>query len=77
MKIVQPLKLWGGEHYLATDFIALMPRHLHYVEPWAGGLAANVSSVFPSAWRVVWQLSKPLLGIGAPCAWALPLWRRT
>jgi DNA adenine methylase len=39
MKIVQPLKWWGGKHYLAKDFIALMPRHLHYVEPYAGGLA--------------------------------------
>ena len=39
MKIVQPLKWWGGKHYLAKDFIALMPRHLHYVEPFAGGLA--------------------------------------
>jgi DNA adenine methylase len=39
MKIVQPLKWWGGKRYLAEDFIALMPRHLHYVEPYAGGLA--------------------------------------
>ena len=39
MKIIQPLKWWGGKHYLAKDFIALMPRHLHYVEPYAGGLA--------------------------------------
>ncbi len=39
MKLVQPLKWWGGKHYLAKDFIALMPPHLHYVEPFAGGLA--------------------------------------
>jgi len=39
MKIVQPLKWWGGKHYLAKDFIAIMPPHLHYVEPYAGGLA--------------------------------------
>ena len=39
MKIVQPLKWWGGKHYLAKDFVALMPPHLHYVEPYAGGLA--------------------------------------
>ena len=39
MKIVQPLKWWGGKHYLAKDFIAIMPRHLHYIEPYAGGLA--------------------------------------
>ncbi len=37
--ITQPLKWWGGKHYLAQKIIALMPRHLHYVEPYAGGLA--------------------------------------
>jgi DNA adenine methylase len=39
MDLVQPLKWWGGKHYLAKQIIALMPRHLHYVEPYAGGLA--------------------------------------
>ena len=38
-RIVQPLKWWGGKHYLAKKIIDLMPRHLHYVEPYAGGLA--------------------------------------
>jgi DNA adenine methylase len=32
-----PLKWWGGKSDLADDFIALMPRHLHYVEPYFGG----------------------------------------
>jgi DNA adenine methylase len=36
--IIQPLKWWGGKHYLARDLIALMPPHLHYVEAYAGGL---------------------------------------
>lgn len=35
--IVQPLKWWGGKSYLAKKIIALMPRHLHYVEPYFGG----------------------------------------
>lgn len=39
MTLIQPLKWWGGKHYLAKEFIKLMPRHLHYVEPYAGGLA--------------------------------------
>jgi DNA adenine methylase len=39
MTIIQPLKWWGGKHYLAKKIIDLMPRHLHYVEPYAGGLA--------------------------------------
>jgi hypothetical protein len=34
-----PLKWHGGKYYLARRIIALMPRHLHYVEPFAGGLA--------------------------------------
>src|SRR5215211_4183993 len=34
-----PLKWHGGKSYLARRIVALMPRHLHYVEPFAGGLA--------------------------------------
>jgi DNA adenine methylase len=37
--ITPPLKWHGGKHYLARRIVALMPRHLHYVEPFAGGLA--------------------------------------
>jgi len=33
------LKWHGGKHYLASRIVALMPRHTHYVEPYAGGLA--------------------------------------
>ena len=29
----------GGKHCLARRIVALMPKHLHYVEPFAGGLA--------------------------------------
>ncbi len=38
-KLDQPLKWHGGKHYLAKKLVQLMPRHLHYVEPFAGGLA--------------------------------------
>jgi DNA adenine methylase len=38
-KPVQPLKWHGGKHYLAGKIIDLMPRHLHYVEAYGGGLA--------------------------------------
>ena len=34
-----PLKYHGGKHYMARRIIDLMPTHLHYVEPFAGGLA--------------------------------------
>jgi DNA adenine methylase len=32
-----PLKWHGGKHYLARKIVALMPPHLHYVEPYFGG----------------------------------------
>jgi DNA adenine methylase len=37
LKLTQPLKWFGGKHYLAPKIIALMPPHLHYVEPFFGG----------------------------------------
>ena len=36
-RLAAPLKWWGGKTYLAPKFIELMPRHLHYVEPYFGG----------------------------------------
>lgn len=38
-KLTQPVKWWGGKSYQARHIIDLMPPHLHYVEPYAGGLA--------------------------------------
>jgi DNA adenine methylase len=35
-KLTPPLKWHGGKHYLATKIVALMPPHLHYVEPYFG-----------------------------------------
>ena len=37
--LTPPLKWHGGKHYLARRIVALMPPHVHYVEPFAGGLA--------------------------------------
>jgi DNA adenine methylase len=37
--VAGPLKWHGGKHYLAHRIVARMPRHLPYVEPFAGGLA--------------------------------------
>jgi DNA adenine methylase len=37
--LTPPLKWFGGKHYLARRIVALMQPHLHYVEPFAGGLA--------------------------------------
>ncbi len=36
-RLVQPLKIHGGKHYLAKRIIELMPKHIHYVEPFFGG----------------------------------------
>lgn len=38
-KLTPPLKWHGGKRYLAAEIVALMPPHIHYVEPYAGGLA--------------------------------------
>ncbi len=35
--LIQPLKWHGGKFYLAPKIIALMPAHVHYVEPFFGG----------------------------------------
>lgn len=37
--LVQPLKWHGGKSYLAKRIVSLMPPHIHYCEPFAGGLA--------------------------------------
>lgn len=39
MRMAQPLKWHGGKFYMARRIVERMPRHLHYVEPYAGGLA--------------------------------------
>jgi DNA adenine methylase len=31
-----PIKWHGGKHYLAKQIVEMMPRHLHYVEPYFG-----------------------------------------
>src|SRR4051812_13948339 len=36
-RLTPPLKWHGGKHYLAARIVALMPRHMHYVEPFFGG----------------------------------------
>lgn len=38
-RIQAPLKWHGGKWYLAPKIVALMPKHVHYVEPFAGGLS--------------------------------------
>lgn len=39
MTLTPPLKWFGGKHYLAPKLAKYVPVHIHYVEPYAGGLA--------------------------------------
>src|SRR3954465_10404086 len=34
---ITPLKWYGGKRFLTKHILGLMPRHLHYVEPYFGG----------------------------------------
>jgi DNA adenine methylase len=38
-RVPSPLKTHGGKFYLAQKILALAPPHVHYCEPFAGGLA--------------------------------------
>lgn len=47
-----PIKWHGGKHYFAKKFIALMPPHLHYVEPYAGSLAVLLERDHTRDWLI-------------------------
>ncbi len=36
-RLIKPIKIFGGKHYLTKKIIALIPEHTHYVEPYFGG----------------------------------------
>ena len=55
-----PLKFHGGKHYLAKKIIELMPPHLHYVEPYAGGLSVLLAKDPEGISEVVNDLHKDL-----------------
>ena len=42
-RVPNPLKWHGGKYYLAPKIVAIMPPHIHYVEPFAGGLSVLLS----------------------------------
>jgi len=56
-----PLKTHGGKHYLARQIVALMPRHTHYVEPYAGGLAVLFAKPCEGISEVVNDLNGDLM----------------
>jgi DNA adenine methylase len=57
-----PLKWHGGKYYLAKRIVELMPRHLHYVEPFFGGGAVllNRDPDDPKLWL---SPASPLNGV--------------
>jgi DNA adenine methylase len=56
----QPLKWHGGKHYLASQIVALMPPHTHYVEPYAGGLTVLLAKPCEGISEVVNDLDQDL-----------------
>jgi len=60
--LTPPLKWHGGKHYLADWIISYMPRHVHYVEPYAGGLAVLLRRD-PHDPRLVWNPDWPQEGV--------------
>ena len=55
-----PLKWYGGKQYLADKIIAMMPKHLHYVEPYFGGGAVLFRKPCEGVSEVVNDLNKRL-----------------
>jgi DNA adenine methylase len=58
-KLTQPLKWPGGKNYLAKRIIAMMPPHLHYVEPYFGGGAVLLQRDPNRDWFIdeAWKLA--------------------
>src|SRR5262249_28060298 len=58
--LTPPMKWHGGKQYLARRIVERMPRHLHYVEPFAGGLAVLLAKNPGGISEVVNDLHKDL-----------------
>src|SRR5262245_13577332 len=56
-----PLKSAGGKYYLARQIVTLMPRHTHYVEPYAGGMAVLFAKSSEDVSEVVNDLNGDLM----------------
>lgn len=61
MSLNPPLKWHGGKHYLASRIVALMPSHVHYVEPFAGGLSVMLAKEPEGVSEVANDLNRELV----------------
>jgi len=60
-KVNSPIKYPGGKYYLATWIVSLMPEHLTYVEPYAGGLAVLLAKDPTNTSEIINDLYSPLV----------------
>lgn len=60
IRISPPLKWHGGKYYMADKIVAMMPPHIHYVEPYAGGLSVLLAKSYEGISEVVNDLNGDL-----------------
>lgn len=59
-RLTLPLKWHGGKYYLAPQIVDLMPAHIHYVEPFAGGLSVLLAHPADDRSELVNDIDKDL-----------------
>lgn len=83
-----PLTYYGGKQRIAARIVALMPRHLIYLEPFAGGLAVlfekprarretinDLDGAVVAFWRAVRDRPDELAAAVAATPYARQEWR--
>lgn len=72
--LAPPIKTHGGKHYQAKGIIGQMPPHIHYVEPFGGGLAVLLAKEHEGFSEVVNDVHGTLMNfwqvLGTPALFA-------